>query len=184
MRYRSFLGRLISAHGLAVPMLFALSFSSVISSSAVAQEPDSVPPVVTSDSESHEMGGDSEVIPPLVPLSLTERYDLANVVTLVRILRKGNLINPASGTHGFIAIEGAAYSAELIKTWKGSVKNPMGFRVFFSHCLSSLEIQKEYLVFAQYSIEGILQAVSCEDMLTGQDSKKAQLALQIFDSPA
>jgi len=40
------------------------------------------------------------------------------------------------------------------------------------------------LIFAQYSVEGILQAISCEDMLEGPDSEKAQLALQAFVPPA
>lgn len=184
MQYQSLPGKLFGAQGIAVRVVFALSFSFVISSTTVAQETDSRSPAVASDSGLSAMAVDSVVSEPLKSLSLIERYDLADVVALVRILRKGDLINPASGTFGFVVIEGAAYSAERVKIWKGSTKNSVGFRVFFSHCLSSLEVQKEYLVFARYSVEGILQAVSCDDILTGQTSKEAQLALQAFEPPA
>jgi len=160
---------------IALLAFFALSFSPTVLSLDTGAELDSESPSVVSDDKATQ---------PVKRLTLSERFDLANVVTLVKVLRTGNLINPASSVNGFVVIEGAAYSAELIRTWKGSAKNPMGFRVFFSSCVSPLEIQKKYLIFAQYSVEGILQAISCEDMLEGPDSEKAQLALQAFVPPA
>jgi len=175
VHYQSSPRKLRGVQIIAALTLLALSFSSVVLSEGA---------VAKLGSESPSVVADDEVSQPVAALTLSERYDLANVVTLVRVLRAGNLINSASSANGFVVVEGAAYSAELIKVWKGSVKNPMGFRVFFSSCLSPLEIQKQYLVFAQYSIEGILQAVSCEDMLGGEDSEKAQLALQAFVPPA
>jgi len=175
VHYQSLPSKFIGFQMLALLALFTLSFSPVVLSLDTDVALGSEPPSVV---------GDGEVSQSVKQLTLSERYDLASVVTLVRVLRTGNLINPASSVGGFVVIEGAAYSAELIKTWKGSAKNPMGFRVFFSSCVSPLEIQKKYLIFAQYSVEGILQAISCEDMLEGPDSEKAQLALQAFVPPA
>jgi len=175
VHYQLLPNKLIGVQIIAALTLFALSFSPMVLSLDAVAELGSESPLVVADDEANQ---------PVKRLTLSERFDLANVVTLVRVLRTGNLINPASSVDGFVVIEGAAYSAELIRTWKGTAKNPMGFRVFFSSCLSRLEIQKKYLVFAQYSVEGILQAISCEDILEGQDSEKAQLALQAFVSPA
>jgi len=175
VHFQSLPSKLTGVQIIAALTLFALGFSSVVSSENAEAKLASGSPSAVADDKVNQSAA---------RLTLSERYDLANVVTLVRVLRAGNLINPASSANGSVVVEGAAYSAELIRIWKGSVNNPVGFRVFFSNCLAPLEIQQQYLVFAQYSIEGILQAVSCEDMLAGEDSEKAQLALQAFVPPA
>lgn len=97
--------------------------------------------------------------------SLHERFHAADVVSLVRIHRVGNLVNPAMTSRGMMAVEALSYTAGVIKGWKGQDQSMVNFRVDFSDCVNDLQVGEQYLIFSRQNLDGGLQAYSCEDMI-------------------
>ncbi len=114
-------------------------------------------------------------------ISLGERLESVDMVSLVRVNRVGNLVNPAMTTRGMMAVEGLRYTAGVLKGWKGVEQEIVTFRVDFSHCVNDLSVGEEYLVFSRQNIDGDLQTFSCGDMIPAAAAQDLVAELNALD---
>lgn len=96
---------------------------------------------------------------------LAERVSQSDQVSLLKVKRVGNLVNPAMTYRGMMAAEAVLYTAQVLKDWKGNGQANVTFRVDFSDCVNMLHKDQSYLVFSQRNDDGNLQTYGCADMI-------------------
>lgn len=103
---------------------------------------------------------------------VAERYSGADQVSLVKVSRVGNLVNPAMTSRGMLAVEGLTYTVQVLKEWKGAGENNLTFRVDFNNCVNMLRKDEVYLVFSHQNDDGNLQAYNCDDLINAEAAEE------------
>lgn len=107
-----------------------------------------------------------KIIPLHPSLSLEERFNQAEWVSLVRVEGISTLINPMlSQANRFSAIEAFNYRAAVLKDWKGQQPASIKFRVDLTDCRQPLAAEGEYIVFGLVNLQGNYQSMSCDDII-------------------
>ena len=96
---------------------------------------------------------------------IAERFGQSDQVSLLKVKRVGNLVNPAMTYRGMMASEAVVYTGQVLRDWKGSGETNVTFRVDFSDCVEMLRKDQSYLVFSQRNDDGDLQTYGCADMI-------------------
>ncbi len=100
--------------------------------------------------------------------TVVERYGEADQVSLVRVNRIGNLVNPALTSRGMLAVQSALYSVKVLREWKGNGQSSVAIRVDYSDCAQTLRKGQDYLVFSRRNEQQQLQAYRCEDLIVAE----------------